>query len=171
MRLEACEEFLLSYVKARLPSELSRHVGVSDIVQSVLFVVSRQQQVFRGTTDAEFRAWVCRIAQNKIIDGIRRYRSRKATAAKYPDASASWRGTVDSETPSTCVSLQEDARQLIEAIGQLPDDVRRIVNLRYAEGRTFEQIAHELHIPISTCRRRWFEGCHRLRQQLQAIVE
>lgn len=170
MNLNACEEFLLRYVKARLPAELGRHLGASDIVQSVLFVVSRRQQVFRGTTDEEFRAWVCRIAQNKIIDGIRRYRARHVHSTSHSEPRSDWRERTDSETPSGCLSLQEDARQLIYAIGQLPDDVRRIVNLRYAESWTFEQIANELQVPISTCRRRWLEGCERLRTQLQALV-
>jgi RNA polymerase sigma-70 factor (ECF subfamily) len=170
MDLDACEEFLLRYVKARLPAELGRHLGASDIVQSVLFVVSRRQQLFRGTTDEEFRAWVCRIAQNKIIDGIRRYRTRKVHSMGHSEPRSDWRERTDSETPSGCVSLQEEARQLIYAIGQLPDDVRRIVNLRYAESWTFEQIADELQMPISTCRRRWFEGCERLRTQLQALI-
>jgi RNA polymerase sigma factor (sigma-70 family) len=168
MRVEACEQFLLSYVKTRLPSELRRHVGVSDIVQSVLLVASRQYSGFRGTTDAEFRAWICRIAQNKIIDGIRRYRARKAFSRSHAQAYG-WE-VADSDTPSACLSLQEEARQLIVAIGQLPDDVRRIVGLRYAEGRTFEQIAQELHLPVTTCRRRWLEGCEQLRLQLQTLV-
>jgi len=170
VNLDSCEEFLLRYVRARLPAELGRHVGASDIVQSVLFAVSRQQQMFRGTTEEEFRAWICRIAQNKIIDGLRRYRRRKMQLEGPGESRGNWREQVDSETPSGCMSLQEDARRLIFAIGQLPDDVRRIVNLRYAESWTFERIATELNLPISTCRRRWFEGCERLRTQLQALA-
>lgn len=172
MHLAACEEFLLEFVKSRLPSDLSRHLGASDIVQSVLFTVSRQRESFRGTTEVEFRAWICQIARNKIIDGIRRYRSRKvAVGVSRGGLAWNWGEALDHETPSASISLEEDARKLIEAIQQLPDQIRQIVVLRYAEGLTFEQIAKQLHLPTTTCRRRWLEGCQLLARQLHAVLE
>jgi len=172
MDFAKCEEFLLEFVRAKLPRDLRRHLGVSDIVQSVLYTVSRQRETFRGTTEAEFRAWVCQIARHKIIDGIRRFRARHIPAT-VAHSGRGWarQDEADLETPSGCVSLEEDAQRLIHAIGQLPADVRRIVTLRYAQGLTFEQIGLEMQLPTSTCRRRWLEGCQILQQQLHGLLE
>ena len=171
MNLNACEEFLLRYVKARSPAELGRHLGASDIVQSVLFVVSRRQQVFRGTDRRGISPPGCAesLKTRLLTASVGIERARPTPGAILSREVIGARGRIPM-TPSGCVSLQEEARQLIYAIGQLPDDIRRVVNLRYAESWTFEQIADELQMPISTCRRRWFEGCERLRTQLQALV-
>ncbi len=157
-------DFLLAFVNAKLPSQLRRHLGASDIVQSVLFIVSRRHATFRGDSEEAFRAWILQIARHKIIDGIRRFRSR--SGRPIGDVSPPHTATTDEETPSVCLSLEEDARILISAINELPSVVREIVTLRYAQNLTFEQIGAQLQLPISTCRHHWLKGCQELKKRL-----
>ena len=115
--LNSRHDFLLSFVNSKLPSGLRRHLAASDIVQSVLFIVSQKHPTFHGNSEAEFRAWIFQIARHKIIDGIRRYRShyvRQSDEAILPHELA-----VEDETPSECSSLNEDAEILMSAITTL----------------------------------------------------
>ena len=161
-------DFLLAFVNAKLPSQLRRHLGASDIVQSVLFIVDQRHAAFRGDSEEAFRAWILQIARHKIIDGIRRFRSRSdrppAVVATLQSAA------IDEETPSVCLSLAEDARALICAVNELPSVVREIVTLRYSQNLTFEQISAQLHLPVSTCRRHWFKGCEDLKKRLGNLL-
>ncbi len=166
--LAKSHDFLLAFINAKLPSQLRRHLGASDIVQSVLFIVNRRHATFRGDSEEAFRAWILQIARHKIIDGIRRFRSRsgRPPAVVAPPHSAS----IDEETPSVCLSLEEDARALICAVNELPSVVREIVTLRYAQNLTFEQIGAQLHLPVSTCRRHWLKGCEELKKRLGNLL-
>ena len=166
--LSKSHDFLLAFVNAKLPSQLRRHLGASDIVQSVLFIVNRRHATFRGDSEEAFRAWILQIARHKIIDGIRRFRSRSyrpSAVVATPQSAA-----IDEETPSVCFSLAEDARAVICAVNDLPSVVREIVTLRYSQNLTFEQISAHLHLPVSTCRRHWLKGCEDLKKRLGNLL-
>lgn len=168
--LSSCHDFLLAFVNSKLPSRVRRHVGASDIVQSVLFIVSQKHTTFRGDSEAEFRAWIFQIARRKIIDGIRRFRSRSTTIHPSSDFGLMHSAAFDDESPSECLSLEEDARVIIAAINGLPADVRQIVTLRYAQNLTFEQIGAQLNLPATTCRCEWMRGCEDLKQRLGGLL-
>ena len=168
--LSSCHDFLLAFVNSKLPSGVRRHLGASDIVQSVLFIVSQKHATFRGDSEAEFRAWIFQIARRKIIDGIRRYRSRSSTINPSSNFGLLHSAAFDDESPSECLSLEEDARVLISAINKLPADVREIVTLRYAQNLTFEQIGAQLNLPVTTCRCEWLRGCEDLKQRLGSLL-
>ena len=50
--LSSRHDFLLAFVNSKLPSRVRRHLGASDIVQSVLFIVSQKHASFRGDSVA-----------------------------------------------------------------------------------------------------------------------
>ena len=164
-------DFLSAFVNSLLPSHLRRELGVSDIVQSVLFIVFRQQSSFHGDSEARFRAWIFQIARHKILDGIRKFRSRDSVSMCPPtDIQRFYSEVSYDETPSARLSNEEDARVLITALEKLPTEVREIVILHYSEGLPFEEIGMRLKLSQTTCRRRWLEGCEVLRHQLVGLL-
>ena len=164
-------DFLSAFVNSLLPSHLRRELGVSDIVQSVLFIVFRQQSSFHGDSEARFRAWIFQIARHKILDGIRKFRSRDSVSMCPPTDIQQFYSEVSyDETPSVRLSNEEDARVLITALEKLPTEVREIVILHYSEGLPFEEIGMRLKLSQTTCRRRWLEGCEVLRHQLVGLL-
>jgi RNA polymerase sigma-70 factor (ECF subfamily) len=169
--LGADHGFLEAFVNARLPNEVRRQYGASDVVQSVLLSASKSAHAFEGSSETEFRAWIFEIARNRITDGIRRFRSHQRKIGLHADrAKCGLWNTVDNDTPSVHVMVEEDALALIHAMDALPTDMRQVVLLRYSGGLTFEQIASELQIPLSTCRRRWLGACKLLQNQLRSLV-
>lgn len=155
---DGLREVLYAYVDSRLPRKLRRHVGVSDILQSVFVAAKLHEQQFRGETEAEFRRWLFRIAQNKIVDSIRRYRQRTCPPKlRGTDFVPRNQATVD-RTADTQMIYAEQSRRLLESIAILPQDIRRIILLRYTRELGFPEIAAELGMAETTCRRRWYEG-------------
>ena len=163
-------DFLVQFVQTAMPNSLQRYLGASDIVQSVICRVHQNREEFRGQSLEQYRAWVLRIARNRIIDGLRRFRlhSAKNSAQRgLPDRF----GEIDSAaSPLEGLVSHERAEKLLDALEALPNDIQRIVILRYSKEYTFEQIAAELQIPVTTCRRRWEQGCKLLGERLQEWV-
>ncbi len=121
---------------------------------------------FRGKSELEFRGWLVRIAERKILDGLRRYRRRVCPPRARARFIVEGSEPLDERTPRTQLALAEEARALLQAIAALPPDVRAIVVQRHIKGRTFAEIATELSIPVTTCRRRWLEGLQQIEHQL-----
>lgn len=160
-------DFLLNYVESRMPKRLRRHVGVSDIVQSVFCVAGIKLTQFRGSTDLEFRGWLIRIAERKMLDAMRRHRQRELPPEVQPIVSVIAEDSVDPLTPDELVSDHERVTALVEAIERLPGELRSVFVARHVRGLTFEEAASELSLAVSTCRRRWLEGLEHLSIQLE----
>ncbi|MGB7325541.1 MAG: sigma-70 family RNA polymerase sigma factor [Rubripirellula sp.] len=165
--LAECQDFLLAFVNSKLPAGLRRYVGASDIVQNVMFAATTQRDRFQGTTEEEFQAWLLRIAQGKIVDGVRKFRVRKIDLVQHAFPSCICGTDGVEETPSALVSIDEQAAALLAAIQRLPEDIREIISFRYIDSLTFDQIGQRMILPASTVRRRWLEGCQILKQQLE----
>jgi RNA polymerase sigma-70 factor (ECF subfamily) len=171
-QIDACQAFLTDFVSSRLPAGIRRHLGASDIVQSVLFVISDREEAFRGGSELEFRAWIRQIARRKIIDGIRRYREKSATVKPSPHSCLRFESSLAvRETPSDRVSLDEQVQLLVTAITELPDELREIVRMRYLHNATFEEIAESTDTPTTTVRRRWLEGVSHLEARLGPVLQ
>jgi len=163
--------FLVAFVNSKLPGNVRRQFGASDVVQSVLFSASQNAHAFLGTSEREFLSWIFEIARNRIIDGIRRFQTYEKNIALHIENSLCDTGeTIDDQTPSRRMRVEEDAATLIRAIESVPSDMRQLVLLRYSRGLTFEQIGIELKTPVTTCRRHWLSACKLLQQQLKQMV-
>lgn len=164
--IKLTKQFVRDYVERRMPPDLTAPLSVSDVVQSVMLLVFRNEHKFRGRTEDELHGWLARISERKIIDSRRRYRPRccpeKLRGEFEPDPD----GKLDQRRPDTWVGGTEEYHRLVEAIELLPDEIRRVVLLRYRDNDTFEKIAIKCGIPTTTCRRRWVSGLRLLAKNL-----
>lgn len=164
-------EVLTAYVESRLPRRLRRHLGVSDVVQSVCCVAHARAGQFVGSTPNEYRGWLIRIAENKIVDSLRRYRQRTCPPKFRAVVKAVTASEPISGTAESLVSLTEEAHLLLSSIGSLPDDVRKVIVLRYTREMPFDEIAETLQMSETTVRRRWYEGLELLGSRLGLMAE
>jgi RNA polymerase sigma factor (sigma-70 family) len=170
LAIEDFEQFLRDYVRSRLPAGLRRHAGTSDVVQSVLCAATREFSTFRGSTKTQFRGWLLRIAHHKMVDKLRKYRRRRCTSKALNPYTLAFSDWIDHRTPDTQLTVAEEAQLLLDAIETLPRELRRIVVLRHQQCMTFEAVAEELSMSVTTCRRRWLEALEILRCDLEGLL-
>jgi RNA polymerase sigma-70 factor, ECF subfamily len=103
-----------------------------------------------------FSAWLFRIAANAIIDRSKRV-SREVS---NPDDSVAG-------GPETNPEEVELRARLFRLVGQLPADQRRVVEMRFAEGKSILEIARELGRTAGAVKQLQFRGLQTLRAQCQ----
>ncbi len=82
-----------------------------------------------------------------------------------------WKGLVrsDSGSPSPLeqLSIEERSQRVHEALAQIPDTERQVLEIAYFEGLSQSEIADRLNMPLGTVKSRSRQGLTKLRSLLQ----
>ena len=170
--LIASDGFLINFVRRTMPYSLKRFVGVSDLVQSIWLRVQDGRSRFQGD-DVQYRGWVLCIARHRIVDALRRYRLTEKTRERpmnQPVNESCYAIESSEPEPVQMVMAHEQAMRVLEALAELPADLREIVTLRYSEKLTFHEISLRIGMPVTTCRRRWLQACEVIRDKLSDLL-
>jgi len=105
-----------------------------------------------------FKAWLYRIATNKVHD-VWRSKAREKRAHQGVSVLAS------DETPDARerMDITEQQLQVRRAIDKLPDAQKQVVLLRYYSGLSFAEIARMLGCPLNTALGRMHKAVQKLR--------
>lgn len=76
-----------------------------------------------------------------------------------------------SNTPFEQVSLGERSQQVREALAQLSDSQRQVLEMSYYEGFSLAEIAQRLGLPLGTVKTRARLGLAKLRQTLEDFIK
>lgn len=175
---ERCRRYLLLIANHEVGPHLRGKLGPSDIVQETLLRAQRKLAQFEGRTDAELRAWLRAILLNSIRDAVRQYqpgskcdllRERQLHSLLSDPGDA--RLPVSTDSPSKQLLARERAASLREALMQLPDDYRRVIQLRSFERRPFAEIGIAMGRSADASRKLWLRAVERLRDLLGADDE
>jgi RNA polymerase sigma-70 factor (ECF subfamily) len=127
----------------------------SDLMQEVFLGVHRNLGSFRG--DGPFPAWLFRIASFRCTDYLRRRR--------YHDEYDEKLGLMDSAAGPEEQTLTTHANhQISAALACLPNDQRQVVELKFFQHFTFEDIAGQLGISPNTAKTRLYSALRKLKQ-------
>jgi RNA polymerase sigma-70 factor (ECF subfamily) len=120
-----------------------------DVVQETFVEVwKRAKQFDPGRGGAA--AWVITIAKNRAIDRLR----AKGTSARTAREAAMQPEVDASPAPLEAAEQRRDRERVLDALGQLPIEQRRAVELAYFEGFTQSEIASEMQEPLGTIKTR-----------------
>ena len=111
-----------------------------------------------------FRTFLLSLVHHRAVDGVRReerLRRREQRANLEPPPVEDGMETVVEEA-----DLADRRRQVREALGELPPEQRRLVELMYFRGWTQSRIAREEDVPLGTVKSRVFAAMRRLREVL-----
>ena len=115
----------------------------------------------------DLRAWLYRTARNRCISRLRRRQRRAPGGAMPPDSQV-----VDSKRrPISFLVHQERHLLLSEAVEQLPERYREVVQMRYVEGLHRGEIAAILGVDLSTVKWRLSEALRKLRASAKSSSE
>jgi RNA polymerase sigma-70 factor, ECF subfamily len=119
------------------------HVGergaAEDLLQDVYLAAFQNIPRFRGRTEAEFMAWLLKIAHRKSVDRLRyRYRHPEVVAADpVPTSQAA--------DPLDMVDERINLREISGALARLTDDQREVVVSRLVMGYNLEETGRLMH--------------------------
>jgi RNA polymerase sigma factor (sigma-70 family) len=144
-----CERYegrLLERIRRMLGPEVRGFAQSMDLVQELFVDLVRDFERFEIRDDEAFLRWATGIARNNIRDLVRRHRVRRmerlATSLVQPAA-----GAGAEPTPLDVLDRDEQIGELHEALGRLPEDYRRVIELRDLEELSYAQIAKEMGRP------------------------
>lgn len=135
-----------------------------ELANEVMFAVFRQLDRFRGD-EAGFRAWLFRIARNKLIDERRR-RSRRPIPADR-ELTDELVGAVAGDDPVAAGDTAVGA--LGSALDALTPDQRDVVTLRFVLDLSIEQTAAATGKPVTAVKALQRRGLAALRRQLAEL--
>ncbi len=136
----------------------------------------RHFKQFRGTTEAEFAAWLRSILAGLIANHVRRFLGTKQRNARLEQALAvelnNTSCLLDQQlaaavsSPSEQAVKREAAVELANALESLPDHYRQVIVLRHLEDLPFAQVAERMGRSIDSVEKLWIRALARLRQSL-----
>ncbi len=167
--LESVRSYLILIAESGLGSRVRSKFGASDIVQHSMLEVQQSIGEFRGGSEGEFRLWLKRIVINNLTDEARRYThtySRCVGLEVSAGRLASQTCHSHLETPSWHLLRKELDLQLAQAVSQLPNRQRYVIEARHRHGFDYAQIASQLEISEAGARKLWSRAAEQLRSVL-----
>src|SRR6185436_8015256 len=157
-------ELLVEKYQRKLARLLSRFIRdpaeVEDVTQEAFIKAYRALPAFRG--DSAFYTWLYRIgintAKNYLMAMGRRAPTSTEVEAEEAEGFEEGEQLRDINTPESLLLSNEIAQTVNKTIEGLPEELRRAIQMREIDGKSYEEIAQEMKCPIGTVRSRIFRA-------------
>jgi RNA polymerase sigma-70 factor (ECF subfamily) len=143
LRAKAADHQAISTIYERYAAAIYRYIyyRISDVDLAEDIRADVFLRMLEGLDRYEDRgwplsAWLYRIAHDRTIDTLRRHRARSLLPLE------SWNGTSDG--PEIMIDLQLDREELLHTINQLTDDQRQVIQMRFLQEMSLQEVAHAL---------------------------
>jgi RNA polymerase sigma-70 factor (ECF subfamily) len=172
--LEGCRQYLLLVANEQLDPDLQEKLGPSDVVQETFLEAQRDFGRFHGQSEQDLLAWLRRILLNNLADARRRYRragkrdvAREIPLGDAPDEELRHQLARETDSPRTRLAAREEAATLWQALEQLPEAKRQVIEWRNYELLSFAEIGRRLGKSEEAARKAWTRAI----EVLQRILE
>lgn len=149
-------------IKAIMLKSGAGYEQAEDVVQTVMMTVWRKVHLYtpeRGSV----AAWIYTIARNARIDRLRR-----GSSQAYQDIDDLELKSDDPDGVDVVIASQR-AEKIAIALGELPEDQRRIIELAYMEDISQSEIATKLALPLGTVKSRLRLAYAKLKEKLEDL--
>jgi RNA polymerase sigma-70 factor (ECF subfamily) len=146
-------DYLRVLARLHLGSRLRGKLDASDVVQQTILYAHARREQFRGATEAEWLGWLRTILANTLAATAREFetaardlnRERSLETELEQSSSRLERLLVaDQPSPSDGAVRAEELLALARALGRLPDDQRRVVELHHLKGLPIAEVAEAI---------------------------
>ncbi len=178
--IEEHREYLKLLARLRLGPRLRAKLDASDLVQQAILQAHERQDQFRGRGEGEWLAWLRSILASTIAGALRRFETQARDAAREQSLEAELEHSAarlevllaaDQTSPSEGAVRSEELLRLAEALGGLPEDQRRAVELHYLAGLPVAEVAELIGRSRPAAVGLLFRGLKRLREILNDPAE
>ena len=142
-----------------------------DLVQELWFAVTRSAASY--VPSAKFKTWLFTMARNRVIDHVRTAKNHASIDAENEEGESMFSDlAADSRLgPLRQVSSREQAKALLDAIEQLPEDQREAFLLQAEGGMSVEDIAVAIGVTFETAKSRLRYARNKLKTLLADFAE
>lgn len=169
-------DLLVIKYQQRIVNLVSRFVrnpaDAVDVTQDAFIKAYRALPNFRG--ESAFYTWMYRIAVNTAKNFLavqsRRPQDLDQDIVEIEQIEGE-NALKEYATPEHMLLRDEIQQTVINAIEELPEDLRVAITLREIEGLSYEDIALAMDCPIGTVRSRIFRAREAIDKQLQPLLE
>jgi RNA polymerase sigma-70 factor (ECF subfamily) len=174
--LQLYRNYLLVLASTQIERRLRTRLSPSDVVQETMLRAHGAFGQFRGTTEAEFVAWLRQILVNNLAKFVEQHvlaarrdvrrevsidRLGRTLEQSTLQLAALVPGSVMS--PSTDAEQREDVLVLADRLASLSQDHRDVLMLRNLQGLPFEEVARQMDRSPSAARMLWLRAIEKLR--------
>ncbi len=139
---------------------LQNAAEAEDVTQEVFLRLWNQPDRF-DSARGSLRSFLLAQAHGRAVDAVRSSSSRRAREAR--DALRTAEASYDMQHGVWDLAV---ADQVAHAMGELPEEERRAIELAYFDGRTYREVAQLLDQPEGTVKSRIRNGMRRMRAVL-----
>lgn len=173
---EQFRQYLWLVARRQIGPDLQGKVAPSDLVQETCLAAHQKFPQFRGQTLAELQAWLSRILLSKLWREVRRFGGTEKRNVLRELSLAGERGdlgaaitSLSGATPGAAAVRNELAGLVLAAIDELPEDYRRVIDLRNWQRLSFAQIGDKLGRSEDAARKLWTRAIDRLAAALDGL--
>ncbi len=175
--LEPFRKYLKVLAELHLDRKLRGKLDPSDVVQQTMLRAYSALAEVREPRSEVLVAWLRRILARTLADAVKHYerdkrdvgleRSLEADLDRSASGFASWLAA-DHTSPSGRAERNEELLRMVEALAELPDQMREVVVLKHCQGWALPQIAEWIGRSVPSVASLLRRGLEELRNQLKS---
>lgn len=141
-----------------------------DLMQEVFLAVYRNLPSYRG--EGQFKGWLMRVAANKTTDFLRsRGRNPLHQAGEVSDDSFNspnvHHQSRSHQDPVHQYEMSKTNQKITQSLNHLPAEQKLVVELKFFQHFTFEEISHQTGTSINTVKTRLYAALNKLKGQTE----
>jgi len=162
---------LYRFALARLNGD---HEAAREVVQRTFCKAIERLDTYRG--EAALYTWFCQVCRNALID-YQRAMNREARTVVLLEDQPNLRAVLEAfVAPASAqpelVAWQQDVRRLVQAtVDTLPDHYSAILEWKYVDGRSVDEIARQLNVGVKAAESLLTRARHAFREAIMALAE
>lgn len=157
-------EHLEKLARKKLAGNVCSQMDESDFVQRTMIQADRALNQCRANNEEEFKAWLRQILNREILNQYRYLRRAKRDIRREQGIESP---LVDDRDPSDRITRNEEKAILMNAISTLTPNHQTVIQKRYQEGLSLDEIGKQMKKSPAAVRMQW----NRAVKQLAAVIK
>lgn len=157
-----------SLLRSTIATRVGENAAVDEVFQDVALAATRQQAPIRDPR--KIGAWLRRLATVYSLLYRRSIGRKKKLLQRYQDRVPVRETSGVDADPLRWLLLEERRALVREATARLSDEERRVLTLKYAEERSYKEIAEEIGSTVSAVQSKLHRARARLRENLAELA-